>query len=192
MYMWVSRSWTLEDLTDFCVWKPNCWNILWLLDFSMFVFQGSSVEVVPECEHWSYKGIWEESIGEYQRGKEEFLLWTTGKGRVKENTFKWVSVQWKTKTNGSKLLGYTGLEGLGTCLFISSRINKGEGQGKKGVTQIHDEHTSQSKAKIFDKFFVYYESIKREVKTKLTYECRCDERLQTTRLSCTVLHDRKN
>jgi len=37
-------------------------------------------------------------------------------------------------------------------------------------------------------FFVYYESIKRELKTRSIYECRCDERLQTktkefTRLS---------
>ena len=40
---------------------------------------------------------------------------------------------------------------------------------------------------------VYYESIKRELKTKLIYECRCDERLKTkveesTRLACTMLH----
>ncbi len=39
---------------------------------------------------------------------------------------------------------------------------------------------------------VCYESIKRELKTKLIYECRCDERLKTkveesTRLACTVL-----
>ncbi len=39
---------------------------------------------------------------------------------------------------------------------------------------------------------VYYESINREVKIKSTYECRCDERLQTktkkfTRLSYTGL-----
>jgi hypothetical protein len=27
--------------------------------------------------------------------------------------------------------------------------------------------------------FVYYESIKREVKTRPIYECRCDERLKT-------------
>ncbi len=27
--------------------------------------------------------------------------------------------------------------------------------------------------------FVYYESIKREVKTRPMYECRCDERLKT-------------
>jgi hypothetical protein len=40
--------------------------------------------------------------------------------------------------------------------------------------------------------FVYYESIKREVKTRPIYECRCDERLKTkveesTRLTCTGL-----
>ena len=45
--------------------------------------------------------------------------------------------------------------------------------------------------------FVYYESIKREVKTKLIYECRCDERLKTkveesARLGWTVLHDKTN
>ena len=44
---------------------------------------------------------------------------------------------------------------------------------------------------------VYYESIKRELKTKLIYECRCDERLKTkveesTRLVSTVLHDKTN
>ena len=44
---------------------------------------------------------------------------------------------------------------------------------------------------------VYYESIKRELKTKLIHECRCDERLKTkveesTRLACTVLHDKTN
>ena len=41
-------------------------------------------------------------------------------------------------------------------------------------------------------FFVYYESIKRELKIRPIYECRCDERLQTkdkefTRLSYTGL-----
>jgi hypothetical protein len=40
------------------------------------------------------------------------------------------------------------------------------------------------------RLFVYYESIKREVKIKPIYECRCDDRLQTktkrlTRLSYT-------
>ena len=32
--------------------------------------------------------------------------------------------------------------------------------------------------------FVYYESIKREVKIKPIYECRCDGRLQTKRFTC--------
>ena len=40
--------------------------------------------------------------------------------------------------------------------------------------------------------FVYYESRKRELKTRPTYECRCDERLKTksdksTRLAYTGL-----
>jgi hypothetical protein len=44
---------------------------------------------------------------------------------------------------------------------------------------------------------VYYESIKRDLKTKLIYECRYDERLKTkveesTHLGYTVLHDKTN
>jgi hypothetical protein len=46
-------------------------------------------------------------------------------------------------------------------------------------------------------FFVYYESIKQEVKIRCTYECRCDERLQTktkkfTRLAYTGVVEKKN
>ncbi len=42
------------------------------------------------------------------------------------------------------------------------------------------------------KIVVYYESLKRELKTKTIYRCRCDERLKTnveesTRLACTPL-----
>ena len=42
-------------------------------------------------------------------------------------------------------------------------------------------------------YVVYYESIKRELKIKPIYECRCDERLKTktkesTRLTSTGLH----
>ena len=45
---------------------------------------------------------------------------------------------------------------------------------------------------MYDLVFVYYESIKREVKGRPIYECRCDERLKiktekSTRLSYTVL-----
>jgi hypothetical protein len=44
----------------------------------------------------------------------------------------------------------------------------------------------------FSKSIVYYESIKRELKIRCIYECRCDERLQTktkefTRLAYTGL-----
>jgi hypothetical protein len=35
--------------------------------------------------------------------------------------------------------------------------------------------------------FVYYESIKREIKTRGIYECRCDERLQTKKKEFTLL-----
>jgi hypothetical protein len=33
---------------------------------------------------------------------------------------------------------------------------------------------------------VYYESINREIKIKPIYECRCDGRLQTKRLICSL------
>ncbi len=36
-----SRSWTLETLMVSCLWKSNCYSILWLFDFPMFVVQGS-------------------------------------------------------------------------------------------------------------------------------------------------------
>ncbi len=49
-----------------------------------------------------------------------------------------------------------------------------------------------SKPLVERNFFVYYESIKRELKSRLIYECRCDERLKTkaeesTRLAYTGL-----
>jgi hypothetical protein len=52
----------------------------------------------------------------------------------------------------------------------------------KGLELVLDENLS----------IVYYESIKREVKTRPIYECRCDERLKTkaeesTRLAYTGL-----
>ena len=49
----------------------------------------------------------------------------------------------------------------------------------------------------FPCLYVYYESIKRELKTKLICECRYDERLKTkveesTHLTYTVLYDKTN
>ena len=45
--------------------------------------------------------------------------------------------------------------------------------------------------------FVYYESIKRELKTKPIYECLCDERPkhkveESTRVGYTGVHDKTN
>ena len=34
---------------------------------------------------------------------------------------------------------------------------------------------------MFDRFVVYYQSIKRDLKIRCIYECRCDERLQSTK-----------
>ena len=41
--------------------------------------------------------------------------------------------------------------------------------------------------KVISKPWVYYESIKRELKIKSIYECRCDERLQTKTREVTLL-----
>jgi len=49
----------------------------------------------------------------------------------------------------------------------------------KKVFTFHTQRQQQQKF-IFEKeTIVYYESIKRELKIKPIYECRCDERLQT-------------
>ena len=45
------------------------------------------------------------------------------------------------------------------------------------MRNLHDSHTLGCTTK--QTRVVYYESIKRELKTKLIYECRCDERLKT-------------
>jgi hypothetical protein len=54
-------------------------------------------------------------------------------------------------------------------------------------TRLRDERLASVKGE-----FVYYESMKRELKTRPIYECRCDERLKTkaeesTRLAYTWL-----
>ena len=41
----------------------------------------------------------------------------------------------------------------------------------------------------FDMCVVYYESMKRELKTRPIYECRCDERLKTKAEESTCLSD---
>ena len=56
----------------------------------------------------------------------------------------------------------------------------------------HDALFPQSSFHLRVHFLVYYESIKRELKIRPVYECRCDERLQTktkefTRLAYTGL-----
>ena len=38
--------------------------------------------------------------------------------------------------------------------------------------------------------FVYYESIKRELNTKLIYECRCDERLIIKKMKTRLIDER--
>jgi hypothetical protein len=73
--------------------------------------------------------------------------------------------------NASRILGYTGRNNSKTSRVQWSRRR-------------HEVSTF--------KVVVYYESMKREVKTRPLYECRCDERLKTkaeesTRLTYTVL-----
>ena len=64
------------------------------------------------------------------------------------------------------------------CVFIFIRIKKNEGQGMSLI--------------VYYVIVVYYESLKRALKTKTIYGCRCDERLKTnveesTRLTGTPL-----
>ena len=64
---------------------------------------------------------------------------------------------------------------LGEC------IKRGVTEEVKGVGVLKDES---------EEIVVYYESIKRELKTRPIYECRCDERIkpkgeESTRLSYT-------
>jgi hypothetical protein len=61
-----------------------------------------------------------------------------------------------------------------------------------GVSSIFNVIRCVSIKREINNFVVYYESIKRELKTRPIYECRCDERLKTkteesTRLTYTEL-----
>ena len=73
-----------------------------------------------------------------------------------------------------------------TAALVRPRPTKscdGSGTGHDHVVEAELTRVSSS--------FVYYETLKRELKTKPIYEFRCDERLKTkveesTRLSCTL------
>ena len=47
--------------------------------------------------------------------------------------------------------------------------------------------TNKTSTTVMGLVVVYYESIKRELKIKCIYECRCDERLQTKTKEFTLL-----
>jgi hypothetical protein len=71
------------------------------------------------------------------------------------------------------------------CVYENEDRENGEGAGVN----------TTRKVVYYKKFLVvYYESIKREVKIRCIYECRCDERLQSktkefTRLAYTSWYD---
>ena len=50
--------------------------------------------------------------------------------------------------------------------------------------EIQHHHQEDKYHVPYQDLFVYYESIKRELKIKPIYECRCDGRLQTKRFTC--------
>jgi hypothetical protein len=50
-----------------------------------------------------------------------------------------------------------------------------------GESEIYWSHTNVSS------YIVYYESRKRELKTRLIHECRCDERLKTKTEKSTLI-----
>jgi hypothetical protein len=66
------------------------------------------------------------------------------------------------------------------------------GRGTENDGSIVHKMSVENRMYFMNRGFVYYESIKRELKIKPIHECRCDDRLQTktkrfTRLSCTGL-----
>ena len=66
----------------------------------------------------------------------------------------------------------------------------------KSVNDPQKGHMEEGSMRIVETV-VYYESIKRELKTKPIYECLCDERPkhkaeESTRLACTGVHDKTN
>ena len=114
----------------------------------------------------------------FDLGDGGFLLWTTGKTRAKEKTYKWVSVEWKTQV---KLMDPNDSD---TGPFCEAIINQARDEQK----------TSKS-------FVVYYngesESYREEMRWCRCYKgqrvevwrcqgpshlriitCRCDERLK--------------
>ena len=87
-------------------------------------------------------------------------------------------------------------------MFIITDKAKLVGEEVKGVGVMKDEelkleeieasHTLGGTRNLSRGVVVYYESMKRELKTEPIYECRCDERLksrveESTRLTCTHL-----
>ena len=72
-------------------------------------------------------------------------------------------------------------EGFGSvCLLLIDKT--------RDKLKIEDLYMSVSvKDEKLKVFIVYYESIKRELKIKPVYECRCDERLQTKTKRFTLL-----
>ena len=69
-------------------------------------------------------------------------------------------------------------------------LSRLDGDAKRTVPSSQDTWACRTRPWRWDEV-VYYESLKRELKTKPIYEFRCDERLQTkseefTRLTCTL------
>ena len=71
----------------------------------------------------------------------------------------------KTKPEESTRLTYTGLLGELEHLKIKTRL-------------IDEMFVSVITSRLLTEVFVYYESIKRELKKRLIFECRCDPRLK--------------
>jgi hypothetical protein len=80
--------------------------------------------------------------------------------------------------------------------ILEDRTRRGKDEGAKSNVCLlwNDKREIKKRLKyisvVGSKLIVYYESVKRELKMKLIYECRCDERLRTktnkfTRLSYT-------
>ncbi len=144
-----SRSCVLVSFIFYCVWKTNCWIILWLLDFWMFVFQDSHFLIIS-----------------LEFRKDTWQRWQDRLTIIRQLDFNTQRIDPAIRfpyTTGRESPGW-GDSWFYMLFFWSPSRRNSESLSQRW----------RRSCKV-----VYYESRKREVKTRPMYECRCDERLKT-------------
>ena len=127
------------------------------------------VEVALVCVHWSCKGIWEETIGVYQRGdgrvlNHEHFLYGASVFIYEDIIFPFKME--KMRCDQRIWVVYHLI--LETILLFLLQPNK-------------------KRRRPVEIFHVYYESIKRELNKRLIFDSRCDARLKLSRLFLSIL-----